>query len=238
MEKINVEKRNRTGKKAKLLLAEGLIPAVIYNAKNESTNIKIPLNIATKIAATAKSASIFELSLDGKEIKAMVKEIDREPRTDRVRHLSFFEIDENSVMTFTVSFELEGVAPAVKNSLGVLVKVLSSLDVRCKLSDLVPTIIIDISKLEKPGDTIALDDIGLPKGMSLINEALSTSAIVTITQLQKLEEVVEEADEDEDEEGEEGAEGEDGEAEGEKAEGDEKAPEGESKEDKTKGEEK
>jgi len=236
MERINVEKRTLIGKKAKGLLEAGLIPAVIYNTKNESTNIQIPLNIATKVAATAKSSSIYELSLEGKDVKAIIKEIDKDPRTERIRHLSFFEIDEDSVMTFTVPFELEGVAPAVKNSLGVLVKVLSSLDFRCTLKDLVPAIIIDISKLEKPGDTITLDDLELPKGLSLINEALSASAIVTITQLQKLEEIVEEeSDEDEDEDAEEG---EEGKADGETEEGEEKETEDEGEKKEAEGEEK
>ncbi len=109
-------------------------------------------------------------------------------------------------MVFEIPFELEGISPAVKNNLGVLVQVLPALEVRCKVSDLVDSIKLDISNLEFPGQGISVEDIALPNGISLINEELKSSPIVTITQLQK-EEVIEEKPA-EVVEGEEGAEGE------------------------------
>ena len=76
-----------------------------------------------------------------------------------------------------------------------------------KLADLKPFIEIDISKLENVGQTINVDDITLPKGMSLINDE-QAKAIVTITEIQKVEEVVVTPAEGEEVEGEESAEGE------------------------------
>jgi len=77
------------------------------------------------------------------------------------------------------------------------------------MADLVPYIEIDISNLENVGQTIAVDDIKLPKGMSLINDEQAKAAIVTITEPQKIEEVqptaTEETVEEEVTEGEEGA---------------------------------
>jgi len=78
------------------------------------------------------------------------------------------------------------------------------------MADLVPYIEIDISNLENVGQTIAVDDIQLPKGISLINDEQAKAAIVTITEPQKVEEiqptVTEEAVEEEVTEGEEGEE--------------------------------
>jgi hypothetical protein len=103
-----------------------------------------------------------------------------------------------------------GISPAVKNNLGVLVEVLPSIDVKSKLSNLVPFIEIDITKLEHPGQSISVNEIEMPKGISLVNNDLANATIVTITELQKEEvfeskvvEDGEEADETAEEEGEE-----------------------------------
>ena len=148
--------------------------------------------------------------------KTLVKELDINPITDEINHVALFRIDESVPMVFTIPFNIIGISPAVKNNLGVLVNTLDSIEVRCKLADLKPFIEIDISKLENVGQTINVDDITLPKGMSLINDEQAKATIVTITEIQKVEEVVVTPAEGEEVEGEESAEGEEG-AEGEEA---------------------
>jgi large subunit ribosomal protein L25 len=224
MEKITFEKREVLGKKNKRLFEEGYIPAVVYNSKGDSTNIKITRSFATKIMSEVTSATVLDAEYDGKDMKVIVKEIDVNPFTERIRHIAFFEIDEKQEMTFTIPFRIVGVAPAVKNNLGILVEVLSSIDVRGKLSDLVPFIEIDVTKLEHPGQSISLDDLDLPKSLELLNEDLAETTVVTITELQEEMAIEEpEAEEEEEVEGEEG-EGEEGEeGEGEEGEAKEEA---------------
>ncbi len=209
MKKLSLQKRELTGKKAKRLLREGILPGVIYNSKGDSNNIQLSMSDAIKFVNKATFSTIVDLEIDGKNKKAIIKDTDINPRTDALRHISFFEIDATEAMTFDIPFELVGVSPAVKNSLGVLITVLPVLEVRCKVENLVPSIEIDISKLELPGQSISVSDITLPKGISLINEDLETSPIVTITQLQKQEVIEEVVTEEEGEEGE-GEEGEEG----------------------------
>jgi large subunit ribosomal protein L25 len=224
MEKITFEKREVLGKKNKKLFDEGYIPAVVYNSKGDSTNIKITRSFATKIMSEVTSATVLDAEYNGKDMKVIVKEIDVNPFTERIRHIAFFEIDEKQEMTFTIPFKIVGVAPAVKNNLGILVEVLSSIEVRGKLSDLVPFIEIDVTKLEHPGQSISLDDLDLPKSLELLNEDLAETTVVTITELQEEIAIEEpEAEEEEEVEGEEG-EGEEGkEGEGEEGEAKEEA---------------
>jgi large subunit ribosomal protein L25 len=201
MEKITLQKRDITGKKTKQLRTENLVPAVIYNSKKESTNVSIDKGIAVQLYKHATSTTILDLDIEGRELKAIVKEFDINPRTDELLHVAFFEIDPKIKMNFTIPFRVEGVSPAVKNNLGILVQVLDSLDVRCTLDQLIPEIVVNISGLEHPGQTVTVEDIELPKGLEFIHEEDSKATIVTITQLQKVE-VIEESVESEDEEGE------------------------------------
>lgn len=189
MEKLSLQKRVLLGKKSKNLRKEGFIPAVVYNSKTESKNVKLAASDANWLYRNATSTTIIDTELEGNSFKTLVKKFDVNPLTNEIIHVSLFEIDEKAPMVFTIPFNITGVSPAVKNNLGILVNVLDSIEVECALADLVPDIEIDISNLEHPGQSISVSDIKLPEGMSLINEDMEDAAIVTITEPQKIEEV-------------------------------------------------
>ncbi len=210
MEKLTLQKREITGKKVKNLKKEGLTPAVVYNSKGESRNVSIDSSDADWLYRNTTSTTILDTEFGKDTFKSLVKEFGINPVTEEINHVSLFEIDEKASMVFTIPFRLVGISPAVKNNLGVLINVLDSIDVKCQLAKLQPDIEIDISNLTHPGQTINVDDIKLPEGMSLINDDQASAAIVTITEAQKIEEVepvVTEGEEGEETEGEEGAEG-------------------------------
>lgn len=185
MEKVKFLERDLNGKKNKILLKDGFIPAVVYNAKTESKNIMLDTSTAKQILKNATSTTILDTELDGKSFKVVVKEIDINPITEELRHISFFEIDESKDMVFSIPFEIIGISPAVKNNLGVLVEVMDSIEVRCKVNDLIPSIKVDISGLEHPGQSISIDELEIPKDISLINEELKNATVVTITEMQE-----------------------------------------------------
>jgi large subunit ribosomal protein L25 len=229
MEKIKLQKRELVGKKIKQIRESGDVPAVIYNSKGESVNVSLDKGTAVHLYKTATPTTILDIDLDGKKKQAIVKDFDINPRTAQLLHVSFFEIDPKVVMDFTVPFTLQGVSPAVKNNIGILVQVTDSVTVRCKVEDLIPEIEIDVTILEHPGQTISMSDIELPEGLELVHEEDSGMPIATITQLQKIEVIEEEPEDEEGEEGEEGEEieGEEGE---ETEEGTEEKTEGENTE--------
>jgi len=218
MDTLKLQKREITGKKVQKLRDEGLVPAVVYDSKTESRNVLIDASDADWLYRNTTSTTILDTEFGKDKFKALVKEFHIDPVTEKILHISLFQIDEDAPMLFSIPFNFLGVSPAVKNNLGVLVKVLDSIEVRCKLADLQPSIDIDISVLKDIGDTVNITDIQLPKGMNIINEELENVTIVTITEAQKIEEVeiveeeVEEGEEVEGEEGAEGVEGEEGEA--------------------------
>lgn len=190
MKKLKLEKREILGKKVKSLREGGLIPAVVYNAKTESFNTVLSKSDADWLYRNTTSTTILDAEFEGREFKCLIKEFDINSVTGEINHVSIYEIDENAPMVFTVPFTLVGVSPAVKNNLGILVHALDSIDVRCQLNKLQSEIQIDISTLKNPGDTITVEDITLPDGMTLINDDVKTAAIATITEAQKVEEVV------------------------------------------------
>jgi len=189
MEKLKLQQRETTGKKVKALRKSGHIPAVIYNSKTESYNSSIEKSKAEWLYRNATSTTILDAEFEGREFKCLVKEFNLNSVTGEINHISLFEIDENAPMIFTIPFKIVGISPAVKNNLGILVNALDSIDVRCQLNKLQSEIEIDVSGLTAPGQTITVEDIQLPEGMTLINDDIKTAAIATITEAQKVEEI-------------------------------------------------
>lgn len=185
MTKITLEKREITGKKVKQLRAVRKVPAVVYDSNKVSTNVTANAGDLERMLRTATTSTIVDLELDGNATKALIKAVDYDPIKGDIKHVEFFEIDENHEFDIEIPFEIIGVSPAVKNNLGVLVQPNLSLDVRSKLKSIVPTIQIDISGLDTVGQTITVDDITLPEGMSLIREEQKDLAIVAIIDLQE-----------------------------------------------------
>ncbi len=202
MKTIELEKRALKGKKCKKIIKEGKIPCVIYNSKGDSRECQIEKGVGEKLIKNVTSSTMTDVEYEGKKMKALVKDVDMNPRTDLVRHISFFEIDENVESTYEIPFTFVGVSPAVKNSLGVLIQTTNSIEVKCKSKDLVPQISVDISTLENIGDSILVQDIEIPKGMTITDEEVKTYTVATITELQKQVEVEEETTDEEGEEGE------------------------------------
>ncbi|GAB4156716.1 MAG: 50S ribosomal protein L25/general stress protein Ctc [Candidatus Dojkabacteria bacterium] len=189
MTKIILEKRDQLGKKAKQLYSEGKVPAVIYDNKGNSTTVKANEGEIARLLTSATTTTIVDLEIDGKDVKAVIKEVDVNPLDNQLRHIAFFQIDENAEMVFTVPFKLIGISPAVKNNLGVLVQTVQNVEVKCTLAKLVPEIEVDVTGLDNTGMSILVSDIKLPEGMHLLRESDAGLAVAAVTQLQKLTEV-------------------------------------------------
>ncbi|WKZ31496.1 MAG: 50S ribosomal protein L25 [Candidatus Dojkabacteria bacterium] len=213
MTKIKLEKRELKGKKTKQLRREGIIPAVIYDKTGNSTMVQGVLGDFVRILENATTTTVIEAELDGTVHKTFIKEIEKDPITDSVVHISFFEVNDKDIITYELPVALIGTSIAVKNNLGVLVQPTKTLHVRSTLSAMKPVLELDISGLEHPGQSINLSEIQLPEGVEFVQKDVEDKAIATITDLQKSveEEIAEEAaaaaEAGEVVEGEEGAEG-------------------------------
>lgn len=183
METIKLNKRNILGKGLKKLEAANKVPAVVYNSKGESTAVETELGPVLRALAHASTTTILNVDVDGKLMKVLIKEVQYNPRDGRCQHVAFFQIDESKEMQFEVPIEIVGIAPAVKNNLGALVRPVQSLDVKCKLADLVPSIKVDISNLEATGQSISVSDLQFPEGMRLVREEEKKMIVVTISEI-------------------------------------------------------
>jgi len=169
---IEVEKREVAGEKIR---KEGKLPGVIYRAGGESVSISIdPIKFA-KLYKEAGESSLIDFKLDNKaEGKILIQEVQRDPLTDRAVHVDLKRVDMNKVLTAKVGLKYVGIAPAVKELGGILLKNLEEVEVKCLPKDLVSEINVDLAQLKTYEDAIKVGDLIMPEGITIISPDVST----------------------------------------------------------------
>lgn len=188
--KLTANVRTIKGKKVKQLRAQGLVPASVYGPKRSSTDLQVDKKDFIKLFKTVGYNQFLDLAVENenKTSKVLVKEIQKNPVTDILTSVSFYQVDEDTKVTVEVPIEFIGEAPAVKLNVGFLIHMIDQIEVHCLPKDLPSVIEIDVSKLENIGDGVNVGDIVLPEGVELSSSMEPDSGIVSIAAPQKEEE--------------------------------------------------
>lgn len=164
---LNVELREGTGKGAsRALRRTGRIPAVLYGGAAEPIHFSLePVQLDKELHRAGFLSKIFEIPLNGKKEKALARDVQFHPVTDRPLHVDFLRVSKDSKITVSVplNFINELSSPGIKKG-GVLNVTLHNLDVSSDIDHIPSTIDVDLTGLEIH-DTIHLKDLKLPKGV-------------------------------------------------------------------------
>jgi large subunit ribosomal protein L25 len=175
---LSVEKREKSHKLSEIR-KNGKIPAVFYGHKEPSTAISLSEIDFMKAWKEAGESSVLVLKgVDG-EHEALIHDIDLDPVSGRVRHADFYVIEKGKKLKVNVQVEFVGVAPAVKELGGVLVKVLHEVEIEAMPKDLPHQLEIDIAGLENFESRILAQDIKLPAGVELVTLPDEVIALVS-----------------------------------------------------------
>ena len=173
--------RVANGKKgAKDVRRQGGVPCNLYGeAKGENG-----LPVAQSFTATQEelrklvyTPDIFSvnLNIDGKECKAVMKELQFHPVTDRLLHVDFYEITETKPIVMEVPIKLNGLAEGVRAG-GKLAASVRKLKVRAPYTQIPECLDIDVTNLDL-GKTIKVGELSF-EGLELV-----TSPSVVVCQV-------------------------------------------------------
>ena len=163
---LKVEKRDVKESLGEIRKA-GKIPAVFYGKKEASTPIKLPFAVFEKTLKEAGESTILHLDGQGIDVDVLIQEVDLDPVTDKPRHADFYAIEKGKKLEIKIPLEFIGVAPAVKDLGGILVKVMHEMEIEALPKDLPHKLEVDISKLATFDSVVTAGDIKMPEGVSL-----------------------------------------------------------------------
>ncbi len=219
---VEVLDREGRGKNAaRRLRAEGKIPGIVYGMARDSFAVAVePRNIEMILRSETGRNTIFNLSLGtgdkNRKRAVMLKDLQRDPVTERLVHVDFVRVDLEKKVTVDVPIRLIGESEGVRNESGILEFITRSVQVECLPNDIPDSLELDVTELHV-GQHASISDLTLGEELTLMIPEDTT--VLTIAH-QRAAEVEEEVEGEEGEEAVgEGAEGE------EPAEGEEKKAE-------------
>ena len=160
------------------LRTEDVIPGVLYGHGMSPISVSVvrrDLRIA--LSGPAGVNTILDLSVDGKNYPAIVKELQRHPVRRTVSHIDFQQISMTEEIIVNVPIRLEGTAKAVLAEGALVDAAVDSIEVRTTPQAMPNEIVIDITNMTIH-DVIRLDQVALPKGVTAVGDP--ETAVVTV----------------------------------------------------------
>ena len=134
-----------------MIRKEGLVPCNLYGEKKGENGLPEALAFSASFAELRKvvytpHVYVVNINLDGKEHKAIVKELQFHPTTDALLHADFFEINDTKPITVGIPVRLNGLAQGVRDG-GKLNLSIRKIDVTAPYKQIPEILDIDVTNL-------------------------------------------------------------------------------------------
>lgn len=176
---LTVAPRTAEGSRAnRRLRRTGFVPGVVYGGGEDP--IAFQVGARDLRVALAHGGAVITLAVEGgSETPVVLKDQQRHPVTGDTLHVDLLRVDLKQRIHATVVLELTGSddAPGVKAG-GVLEQVTRELNIEALPTNIPDTIEHDVSAAEI-GDTITLEAVAAPEGVTLLDDA--ETVIFTLT---------------------------------------------------------
>lgn len=186
-----VRKADQLGKKAtKALRREDLVPVVLYGG-SETQHLVVKADDLNKLIYTPE-IHLIELDVEGKQYKAILKDVQFHPVSDKTLHADLYEVNEEKPIVMNVPVILEGHAVGVKAG-GKLVREKRTLRVRAVYDKIPENLVIDVNKL-KLGKTIQVHELSF-EGLELVDAPQAVVCGVKLTRVARGKDVAADSEE-------------------------------------------
>jgi large subunit ribosomal protein L25 len=185
---LSVSGREPGGSRAaRRLRREGGVPGVVYGGGEDPVAFQVEARALRQ--ALAHAGAVLDLSIDGAATTPVVlKELARHPVSGDTIHVDLLRVRLDQAIQATVFLELSGVedAPGVKEG-GVLEHVTRELTIEALPTDIPDSLHHDVSGMVI-GDTLTLEALSAPPGVTLLDDPETVIATLTPPRLQIEEE--------------------------------------------------
>jgi len=159
---VTARQRKELGSRAnKRLRDSGFVPGVVYGHKEAVIPVTLPKKELTNYID--HGTHLFDLALDGKSEKVLVKEVQYDHLGLDILHIDFARVSLDEKVEVTVALELKG-TPKGEAEGGVLQQIISELEVECLVTDIPDKIVHNVAEMALD-DVLHIKDLHLPNGV-------------------------------------------------------------------------
>ena len=199
MDKIELGCANREtlGKKVKFLRRQSITPVHVYGRGTDSLALQCATPDLQKVLTQAGKTRLIDIHV-GKSKKArsvMVRNIQKNAITGQLIHVDFYEVKATEKTKVAVPIVLVGEARALRTKTNILDHELNSITVECLPGDMPPSIPVDISSLNEPGQVVKVKDIKFSPEVTVLVDPERVIVRIGTTKLEREEVPVKKAEE-------------------------------------------
>lgn len=183
-QKIDFTIREKTGTGVcRKIRAKDLVPVILYGPEHkEGLAGTVSARAIARIAnSEARETTLIELGMsDGKDCMALIRDVQRHPLTQDIRHIDFYQVLRGQKIKVEIPIRVinKEMAPGIKEG-GLLNQATRSLSVEIKPRDIPEDIVVDIAELMMGGE-IFIKDLVLPDDCDLLTSP--DTLVIHITQ--------------------------------------------------------
>lgn len=167
---LKLDVRELHGKKAAQLRKRGIVPAIVYGPDVKPISAQAAYPEMERVFRRAGKHTPVQLTVDGKNRIAMIKDVDVEPTKARIRHISFHAVKATDPVIAEVPIRLVGEGESEAERAGLVVlQSLEKVEVRALPMDLPEALEVSILGLKEPGDRVTLADAVLPENVEYVD---------------------------------------------------------------------
>ncbi|TSC56814.1 MAG: large subunit ribosomal protein L25 [Parcubacteria group bacterium Gr01-1014_18] len=186
---LKAQKREAFGRKNQSVREEGWVPGVIYGKKFNNASISVRKGELEKVLRQGGSSGLVKVEIEGGEnIDTLLQDFQYHHLSGDISHVDFLKIDMNEPITASASVVIKGKSKAITELAGTLINKINRLTIKCLPKDLISSIEIDISVIEKLGQSIKVKDVVPPAGVQILNYPTDVIVVVPVPRLSKHEE--------------------------------------------------
>ena len=179
---VEVERRETRGKNsARRMRVKGSIPANVYGLDGGPFAVAVsPKRIEEVLRLGSGRNTIFTLALDGgsQSRAVMLREIQRDPVSERLVHVDFLRVDPTKRIHVMVPVRLIGTPLGVKNDGGVLDFVHREIEVECLPANIPEHFDIDVSALHI-NQHVSVADLKSEPNVDVLDDPETILAVVS-----------------------------------------------------------
>jgi large subunit ribosomal protein L25 len=192
---LKVRSRETLGKKNKYLRRENEIPAVIFGKNMDSVNIAVDYNSVEKVYQEAGETDLIDILLDETKYKVLVKNIQTNPVTDKISHVSFYKPDLTVKTEAQVPVEIIGEENnelLKTDNTAIALLLLQEITVEALPEDIPHSFEVDVSNLSEFGLGVTIAELNYDREKVSIPDLDSEEMVVRVDQIVVEEEAEEE----------------------------------------------
>jgi large subunit ribosomal protein L25 len=170
--------RTEVGKKSTNELRKNNgIPCVLYGIEKEAKAFAVTTDAVRKLIYTP-DIHVVNLTIDGVECKAVLKDIQFHPVKDTILHMDFLQIVEDKAIVMEVPTVLTGLAAGVKLG-GKLQQAIRKIKVKAVYANIPEKLTVDVTELGL-GKSIKVGELSF-EGLELVTPAQTVVCSVAAT---------------------------------------------------------